>query len=226
MNLVPVTYIKAGETPANWFDLSVIDNATGKDVRFVVEADTKAGWVRQQALGRDGRFLRFAGEIVTRRIEGDFSVVNPGVPGCPVEMQPEPEPVPAPAQCPEPEPRAFPTTRIFFDRGTGATLAGPGGSVRCGSQVSMLLMMLCGKPERHVSAWMDIAESLWPHPDDMPDSWREVIDVQVCRLRAALKSIDSEITIVTHWGRGYSAARGPYANNDNHHEAPAASASA
>ncbi len=36
MSLQPVTYIKAGETPANWFDLSVIDNETGKDVRFVV----------------------------------------------------------------------------------------------------------------------------------------------------------------------------------------------
>lgn len=213
MSLQPVTYIKAGETPANWFDLSVIDNATGKDVRFVVEADTKAGWVRRQVIGRDGRFMRFAGDVVTERINGDFSIVNPGVPGCPVEMKPAPGP------------RAFPTTRVFFDRQDAATLAGPGGEVSVRGQVAMLLLALCGKPERYISLWDDLAICLWPEPDDMPDGWREVIDVQICRLRKALKDINSEISVVTHHGRGYSAARGPYADNDNKSEAPAASAS-
>ncbi len=188
MSLQPVTYIKAGETPANWFDLSVIDNETGKDVRFVVEADTKAGWVRRTAIGRDGRFLRAAGDVVTERINGDFSIVNPGVPGCPVEMQPAPGP------------RRFPTTRVFFDRQDGATLAGPGGETPVAGQLATILMALCGKPERHITEWMDLAECLWPDPDDMPDCWCEMLRVQVCRLRKALESINSEITIVTHWG--------------------------
>ncbi len=203
MTLVPVTYIKAGEVPANWFDLSVIDAKTGKDVRFVVEADTKAGWARQQVIGRDGRFLRIAGEIVTKRIDGDFSIVNPGVPGRPVAMQPGPRP------------RTFPTTRIFFDRTDGATLSGPGGSVRSRGQVAMLLLTLCGKPERYISGCEYLAECLWTDVETMPDGWREVIDVQICRLRADLKSINSEINIVTHHGRGYSALRGPYPVNDN-----------
>lgn len=214
MTLVPITYIKAGETPANWFDLSVIDKATGKDVRFVVEANTKEGWARQQVLGRDGRFLWFAGEVVTKRIEGDFAIVNPGVPGCPLEMQPGPRQ------------RTFPTTRIFFDRADSATLAGPGGSVRTRGQAAMLLLALCGKPERYISVWDHIAECLWPDVETMPDGWREVIDVQICRLRADLKSINSEISIVTHHGRGYSALRGPYPVNDNTETTPAASASA
>jgi len=206
MSLQPVTYIKAGETPTNWFDLSVIDNATGKDVRFVVEADTKAGWVRRKAIGRDGRFLRAAGDVVTERINGDFSIVNPGVPGCPVEMQPAPGP------------RTFPTTRMIFERNGAAVLVGPCGEVRVGAQVATILMVLCGKAERHVSEWMDIAESLWPHPDDMPDGWCVLLRVRVHELRKALKSIGSEITIVTHWGRGFSAMRPTpeaYADNDN-----------
>lgn len=61
-------------------------------------------------------------------------------------------------------------------------------------------MALCGKPERHITEWMDLAECLWPDPDDMPDCWCEMLRVQVCRLRKALESINSEITIVTHWG--------------------------
>lgn len=212
--MVPVTYIKAGETPANWFDLSVIDRATGKDVRFVVEANTKEGWVRQQAVGRDGRFLRLAGEIVTKRIEGDFAIVNPGIPGAPVAVQEGPGP------------RTFATTRVFFDRPKGATLAGPGGETSIEGQHLAIFLTLCGKGRCHVSEWMSLAEAIWPDPDAMPDAWLELIRVRVCELRAALKSIKSEITIVTHWGRGFSAMRPCFdADNDNKHEAPAASAS-
>ncbi|WP_417624993.1 helix-turn-helix domain-containing protein [Paremcibacter congregatus] len=217
MTLVPVTYIKAGEVPANWFDLSVIDADTGKDVRFVVEADTKAGWAKCRKIGRDGQFVRFAGQDVTDVLHGNFTIINPAVPGVPVMVaKPEPvkpvKPLPAPKKA---RPKTFPTTRIFFDRPCSASLVGPSGSVAIAGQVATLLMVLCGKPERHISAWMDIAECLWPDPDAMPDAWSDQIGIQMCRLRKALKSINSEIRIVTHWGRGFSTARGPYPQNDN-----------
>ncbi|MCK5446441.1 MAG: winged helix-turn-helix domain-containing protein [Rhodospirillaceae bacterium] len=32
-----------------------------------------------------------------------------------------------------------------------------------------------------------LAEILWPHPDDMPDTWNDVVSVRVCHLRRKLK---------------------------------------
>lgn len=203
MSLVPVTYIKAGETPHNWFDLSVRDNRTGRELRFVEEANTVEGWARCHVVDRHGRFVRDGDRVVSETVHGDFSIINPGVPGCPMAMEPEPRP------------RTFPTTRMFFERNGSAALVGPGGEARVEAQAATILMVLCGKAERHVTEWMDLAESIWPDADDMPDGWLVLIRVRVCELRKALKSINSEIRIVTHWGRRFSAARGPYPSNDN-----------
>lgn len=236
MSLVPVTYIKAGETPSNWFDLSVIDRKTGKDVSFVIEADTKSGWVRRQAVGRGGQFVVDEGGFVIETIKGDFAIVNPGVPGSPVAMvEGEAEPEAAkhilsrrsrPKKKSPEKVRCSSTTRVVFGaRGVGrALIVGPGGQCNLPSAQFAILMTLCGKHERHVCEWMYLAESVWPHPDDMPDCWKDVLDVHVCNLRKALKLINSEIKIVTCWGRGYSALRGPYPINDNSEEAAAARA--
>ncbi|RCK32506.1 hypothetical protein TH9_12320 [Thalassospira xiamenensis] len=118
------------------------------------------------------------------------------------------------------------TARIIFtgSETAGLIIAGPGGARSLTNHHAAILMTLCGKPGHHVCDWMYIAETVWPDPDDMPDYWREVLDVQICKLRKVLKSINSEISIVTRWGRGYSAQRGPYPDNDNEWEDIAARA--
>ena len=47
----------------------------------------------------------------------------------------------------------------------------------------------------------EIMEILWPHPDDMPDQWANVIRVEIARLRKFLKP--DGIKIKVHFGLGY-----------------------
>jgi|GEM_PF-1934886 len=48
------------------------------------------------------------------------------------------------------------------------------------------------------------SECLWPHPDDMPDAWKEVIRVVVRQLKKKLLALDADYTITCKYGRGYS----------------------
>ncbi|RCK40468.1 hypothetical protein [Thalassospira xiamenensis] len=74
--LAPLTYAKAGVTPDNWADLTVIDNETGREVRFVEEVNTLEGWVRRHVVGLDGRFVHDGESVASEVIHGDFSIVT------------------------------------------------------------------------------------------------------------------------------------------------------
>jgi hypothetical protein len=71
-----ITYAKAGETPANWAELQVIDLATGQEVRTVVEIDTEAGWLVRGRRDADGRLIDDGDEFAKERIEGRFALVE------------------------------------------------------------------------------------------------------------------------------------------------------
>ncbi|RCK32507.1 hypothetical protein TH9_12325 [Thalassospira xiamenensis] len=74
IGLQPITYVLAGKTPVNWCDLTVIDNGTGREVRFVQEVNTVEGWLRRLVVLPDGSFAKVDGRRVFETIYGDFRI--------------------------------------------------------------------------------------------------------------------------------------------------------
>lgn len=111
-----------------------------------------------------------------------------------------------------------PTTRLFFRSATRnyMVVSGPLGAVRIGPAPAMILLAVCGKGSGSFVDYPALGEAVWPHPDDMPDGWKDVLKVHVCRLRRLLQFVGSEMTVTTVWGQGVAVRRTPMmASNDD-----------
>ncbi|RCK40469.1 hypothetical protein [Thalassospira xiamenensis] len=113
--------------------------------------------------------------------------------------------------------RKFTSTRLIFkgSNNFGMIVAGPGGLAKISHQGVSLLLCFTAVPPGTLRDWEQISESVWPDPDLMPDIWKECLTVQVFRLRGVLKSIGSEIEIVSRYGLGFTTHRLDVAVNDN-----------
>ncbi|WP_417844813.1 helix-turn-helix domain-containing protein [Thalassospira sp.] len=113
-----------------------------------------------------------------------------------------------------------PTTRLFFPCAARPymVVSGPLGAVRIGLALAMILLAVSGKPDGFVVDYLALSESVWPDPDLMPDGWRDVLKVHVCKVRRLLQRVGSEMTITTVWGRGVAMHRTAImaANDDTH----------
>ncbi|GAA0623434.1 helix-turn-helix domain-containing protein [Thalassospira tepidiphila] len=104
--------------------------------------------------------------------------------------------------------RKFPTTRIIFPKGCdSAVLAARDGAVALRQTELRLFVVLANHPNAGIRSDIEIAEVLWPDPDDMPDHWASVLQVTVSALRKKLRQVGSEIDICTIWRRGYYLQR-------------------
>ena len=52
-----------------------------------------------------------------------------------------------------------------------------------------------------------LCDIMWPDPDQMPDTWANVIRKVMCVLRQALRHVGSEWRISTRWTLGYQLER-------------------
>lgn len=67
-------------------------------------------------------------------------------------------------------------------------------------QERLILLALLGRP---VMWYDDLVEILWPHPDDQPDCWANLITECIYRIRYQLKKHGSDLKIVCRWKKGY-----------------------
>ena len=49
----------------------------------------------------------------------------------------------------------------------------------------------------------DLMEDLWPHPDFMPETWGDIIRVQIFRVRHKLKILGWKVTLAYGYGNGW-----------------------
>lgn len=102
----------------------------------------------------------------------------------------------------------FPTTRIIFAKDSNYTfLGGPDGAVLIApSELAVFVCLAKGRPGAYQN-YEDIAETVWPDPDGMPDYWGDIVRIQIHHLRKKLKYVGSELSIATFRTRGYYLER-------------------
>lgn len=72
-----LTYAKAGGPPVFWQGLRIVDLATDKEVRDVIEVNAAEGWLVRVKRDDVGDFIVNGDEVVTERIEGSFRIDDP-----------------------------------------------------------------------------------------------------------------------------------------------------
>lgn len=72
-----LTYAVVGGPPVDWHGLRVFD-ATGAEMERVVEVDATEGWLVRMKLDEHGHPFTENDEVVTERIEGQFTIKRPG----------------------------------------------------------------------------------------------------------------------------------------------------
>lgn len=69
-----ITYAKAGETPANWPELTVFNVDTGEEITTCVEINTIEGWMIRFMRHENGSMVIEDGRLKEERIEGNFRI--------------------------------------------------------------------------------------------------------------------------------------------------------
>lgn len=75
----PITYAKAGVTPADWDTLDVLDLDTGAKLDKIVEVNATEGWIVRIVTDEDGEFVlnETRDGAAHERVEGRFEIRRP-----------------------------------------------------------------------------------------------------------------------------------------------------